>query len=128
MSPQERLALDEAGVLDVRTGAEFRVGQSLYDRDQRGTNAAAPSWYLFVGADNEALVWNFIDRHALGGLTLRDQAMVGDLRVGMAWSVGDQGELSFGLVERKIEFNAPAADKGLQRKDRLAALSLVIHR
>ena len=74
---------DQAGNDISRTGAEVRLGTNLVDRDQRGTSAPAPSWYFFVGADNEALVWNVADKKAMNGVALRDQATVGDLQGGI---------------------------------------------
>ena len=79
--PRAQIQQDRAGNNVARTGAEVRFGTNLVDRDLRGVSAAAPSWYFFVGADNEALIWNVGDRKALDGASLRDQATVGDLRV-----------------------------------------------
>ncbi len=77
--PRAQIQQDRAGNSVARTGAEVRFGTNLVDRDLRGERAAAPSWYFFVGADNEALVWNFADKTAMDGASLRDQATVGDL-------------------------------------------------
>ena len=123
---QRQIQRDQAGNDVSRTGAEVRLGTNLLDRDQRGTNAPAPSWYFFVGADNEALVWNVADKKAMDGVALRDQATVGDLQAGVAWSVPSGGQMSFGIVERKLEFNDIAGDKDVKRTDHFAAFSFTL--
>jgi hypothetical protein len=125
-TPRAQLQRDQAGNNVARTGAEFRMGPNLVDRDLRGTGAASPSWYFFVGADNEALVWNVADRRSMDGLTLNDQATVGDLQAGLAWSIGKASQMSFGLVERELEFNDLTGDNDVKRKDRFAAFSFTL--
>jgi hypothetical protein len=125
--PRAQLQQDRAGNSVARTGAEVRVGENLVDRDLRGTGVSAPSWYFFVGADNEALVWNVADKKALDGATLRDQATVGDLQAGVAFSTGEGAQMSFGLVERKLEFNDIAGDQDVNMRERFAAFSYTLH-
>ena len=127
ITPRAQIQRNQAGSNVARTGAEVRVGPNLVDRDLRGTSIQAPSWYFFVGADNEALVWNVADRQAMDGLTLHDQATVGDLQAGIAWSTGKGSQMSFGLVERKLEFNDPTGQNDIHRRDRFAAFSLTLH-
>ncbi len=125
--PRAQIQQDRAGNNVARTGAEVRVGTNLVDRDLRGMNAAAPSWYFFVGADNEALVWNVADKRAMDGASLRDQATVGDLQAGVAWSMGAGTQMSFGLVERKLEFNDIAGNQDVNMRERFAAFSYTLH-
>lgn len=127
ITPRAQIQRNQAGNNVARTGAEVRVGPNLVDRDLRGKSAQLPSWYFFVGADNEALVWNAADRTAMDGLTLRDQATVGDLQAGLAMSTGKGSQMSFGLVERKLEFNDITGDHDIKRRDRFAAFSFTIH-
>ena len=126
ITPRAQIQRDQAGNDISRTGAEVRLGTNLVDRDQRGTSAPAPSWYFFVGADNEALVWNLADKTAMNGVALRDQATVGDLQAGIAWSMKEGGQWSFGLVERELEFNDIAGDNDVKRKDHFAAFSYTL--
>ena len=126
ITPRAQIQRNQAGNNVARTGAEFRIGPNLVDRDLRGTGAAAPSWYFFVGADNEALVWNVADKQSMDGLTLHDQATVGDLQAGVAWSIGKGSQMSFGLVERELEFNDIAGDNDVKRKDHFAAFSFTL--
>ncbi len=126
ITPRAQIQRDQAGNDVSRTGAEVRLGTNLVDRDQRGTSAPAPSWYFFVGADNEAMVWNVADKKAMNGVALRDQATVGDLQAGIAWSMKQGGQMSFGIVERELEFNDIAGDKDVKRKDHFAAFSYTL--
>lgn len=126
-APRAQIQRNQSGNDVARTGAEFRVGD-LSDRDQRGSKARAPAWYFFVGADNEALVWNVADRQAMDGVALRDQVTVGDLQAGVAWSIKNGGQMSFGMVERELEFNDIAGDNDVQRKDHFAAFSFTFKR
>ncbi|HEX5005616.1 MAG TPA: hypothetical protein VFV70_00805 [Hyphomonadaceae bacterium] len=126
ITPRAQIQRDQAGNDVSRTGAEVRLGTNLVDRDQRGTNAPAPSWYFFVGADNEALVWNVADKRAVNGVALRDQATVGDLQAGVAWTVQTGGQMSIGIVERELRFNDIAGDNDIERKDHFAAFSFTL--
>jgi Uncharacterized protein conserved in bacteria (DUF2219) len=127
ITPRAQIINDQAGASTARTGAEVRLGTNLVDRDLRGKSAPQPSWYFFVGADNEALVWNVADKTALDGIALRDQATVGDLQAGIAWSHGVGGQMSFGLVERELKFNDITGDHDVKRKDHFAAFSFTLH-
>ena len=126
-NPRAQIERNRAGNDIARTGAEVRLGTNLVDRDLRGKKAAAPSWYFFIGADNEALVWNVADRRAMDGASLRDQATVGDLQAGIAWTTGEGEQMSFGLVERQLRFNDIAGDRDIDRKERFAAFSYTLH-
>lgn len=110
----------------AKTGAEVRLGQNLEDRDLRGKNVHAPSWYFFVGQENEALVWNVGDKTALNGVALLDQATVGDLQAGVAWSTGVGAQMSVGVVEREMSYNDIAGDNDVKRKDHFAAFSFTM--
>lgn len=122
-APRAQIQRNRAGNNIARTGAEIRFGPDLADRDLRRKNVRAPSWYFFVGADNEALVWNVADKNSMDGMSLMNQTTVGDLQAGIAWSLGKAGQMSFGMVERELEFNDIGGDKDVRRKDRFAAFT-----
>lgn len=126
-NPRAQIERNRSGNDIARTGAEVRVGTNLVDRDLRGKKVAAPSWYFFVGADNEALIWNVADQQAMDGASLRDQATVGDLQAGVAWTTGEGAQMSFGLVERQLRFNDIAGDRDIDRKERFVAFSYTLH-
>jgi len=125
-TPRAQIERNRAGNNVARTGAEFRVGTNLVDRDLRGKRAPAPSWYFFVGADNEALVWNVADGRAMDGASLRDQATVGDLQAGIAWTTGEGAQMSLGLVERQLRFNDLAGEHDIEMRERFAAFSYTL--
>ena len=128
VAPRARIQHGRAGVDVANFGGEVRLGQGLAKRDQRHTNLKAPAWYVFVGADNQALVWNFADRQSLDGVALRDQVTVGDLQAGMAWRTSFGSQTSFGLVERKLAFNDIAGDHDVSIREDFAAFSFTLKR
>lgn len=100
-----RATLAREGDYSVRRiGAEFRLGQDI---DQRGTDSGLPSWYLFAGADGEAVIFNngTADRGLglVNGLQLRDQVTVGDIQAGL--SVHKYGtNFAFSYIRREVEY------------------------
>lgn len=93
---------DEGSFERRRVGAEVRLGQ---DFDARGS-APAEGWYVFAGADGEALVWERGDAGLVDfdGMKLRDQITVGDMQAGFAIHRGG-GELSLSYIRREIEYS-----------------------
>ena len=128
LTPRAQIQRNRAGNNVARTGAEFRVGTNLDERDLRGKGRSvrAPSWYFFVGAENEALVWNVADQRAMDGASLRDQATVGDLQVGVAWTTGEGAQLSLGLVERELRYNDLAGTSDVEVREQFAAFSYTL--
>lgn len=128
VAPRAQFQQNRAGNNIANFGGEVRLGQGLADRDQRHTNTRAPAWYFFVGADNEALVWNVADKQSLDGLALRDQVTVGDLQAGMAWTTRLGGQMSLGLIERKLTFNDITGDHDVNTRERFVAFSFTLKR
>ncbi len=127
-TPRASMERNRAGNNVARTGAEVRLGTNLVDRDLRGKKAAAPSWYFFVGADNEALVWNVADRQRHGRASLRDQATGRRSRRRVSpGRPGEGAQMSLGLVERELKFNDIGGDRDIDRKERFAAFTYTLH-
>lgn len=86
-----------------RFGGEVRIGQNF---DKRGEAGPESAWYLFAGADGEALVWE--PDQAGGGRTgemaLRDKVTVGDIQAGVSIQRG-AGQLSFSYIRREVEYH-----------------------
>ncbi|MEM6625497.1 MAG: lipid A-modifier LpxR family protein [Pseudomonadota bacterium] len=122
--------IEEQGRLrTARAGAEVRLGQNIVDAfDKRGTrNSDANSWYMFAGADGEALCWDLGDKGASwDGVALRDQITVGDLQAGVAIVRGG-GQLSLGYVRREYSVRG-VDDRGYDTVDNFAALSFTMRR
>ena len=127
-APRAQIQRNTGGGSSARLGGEIRLGQGLEARDQRGTHVQAPSWYFFVGADNEALVWNVADRESLNGLALRDDVSVGDFQAGLAFRSFASGQMSLGLVQRKLSFNDPLGDRDIRKKENFAAFTFTLRR
>lgn len=102
---------DEGAVRSTRAGAEVRVGQNL---DLRGQNANNSNWYLFAGADGEAVVWD-VQRTGLndltnGQVTLQDKVTVGDVQAGIAFE-SPAGQMSISYIERDYEYRNGAISR-----------------
>lgn len=99
-----RMAIRDGSDLKAqRFGGEVRFGQGLIK--EGGT---PQGWYVFVGADGEALVWDAdisrLGLDNLGEMQLTDQLTVGDLQAGLSIQRGG-GELSLSYIRREIEFS-----------------------
>ena len=100
-----RIAVREEGeVLTRRVGGEVRIGQ---DFDLLDRNGQPQGWYVFAGADGEALVWDADAngfRPSLGDMSLTDQVTVGDLQAGVSVQRGG-GELSLSYIRREVKYS-----------------------
>lgn len=99
-----RMAIRDGGDLKAqRFGGEVRFGQGLIKE-----GGSPEGWYVFIGADGEALVWDTdfsrpgLD--AIGDMQLTDQLTVGDLQAGLSIQRAG-GELSLSYIRREIEFS-----------------------
>lgn len=108
-----------------RFGAEFRLGEGL---DERGRDSSARSWYVFAGADGEALCWDVGDKGitADDSVRLRDQVTVGDLQAGVSMQTGG-GQLSFSYIRREVSYTDASTIAGRETED-FAGLSFTIRR
>ncbi|MEO9970399.1 MAG: hypothetical protein ABJG15_11395 [Hyphomonadaceae bacterium] len=102
--------LDEGDFSVRRVGAEFRLGQDI---DQRGSEDGLPSWYLFAGADGEALIFNNTSAGSglglIDGVQLRDQVTVGDVQAGL--NLRRYGaNLSLSYIRREVEYNSSSVN------------------
>lgn len=100
-----RIAVREEGeILTRRVGGEVRIGQ---DFDLLDSNGQPQGWYIFAGADGEALVWDADAngfRPSLGDMSLTDQVTVGDLQAGVSVQRGG-GELSLSYIRREVKYS-----------------------
>ena len=97
--------------LSTRAGAEVRIG---IDLDLRGKPKNNSSWYLFAGADGEAIVWDVQRANtrgiADGQVTLQDTVTVGDVQAGVAWE-SPAGQMSVSYIEREYEYRNGAISR-----------------
>jgi hypothetical protein len=124
VAPRARIEEATGGASVARAGAELRFGRNFWSGDGRG----APAWYMFVGADNEALFWDLGDRRGFDSVGVQEQVTVGDLQAGLAWSGRPGAQMSFGLVERSMEYNDIAGDRDVRSRERFAAFSYTLRR
>lgn len=106
-----------------RVGGEVRIGQNF---DKRGEELSS-SWYLFAGADGEALVWEPDEqgRVSAGDMALRDKVTVGDAQVGVSIQRG-LGQLSFSYIRREVEYRE--RNLGASETEDFAGVSFTIKR
>jgi hypothetical protein len=106
-----------------RVGGEVRIGQNF---DKRG-EATDSSWFLFAGADGEALVWepDETGRVSVANMALRDKVTVGDIQAGVTVQRGP-GELSFSYIRREVEYRE--RNLGANENEDFAGVSFTIKR
>lgn len=96
---------EEGNFVTRRFGGEIRLGQDI---DQRGSSYGLPSWYLFAGADGEAVIFNNGTAGGglalVNGLQLRDQVTVGDIQAGLNFKrYGTNFAISY--IRREVEYD-----------------------
>lgn len=105
VTPRANVGFDNAtGSSGVSGGALVRLGDSLVSS---GPVDQTWAWFLFVGADAQALTWrpSSSDLIVDGGIALRDMVILGDLQAGMAWHYG-MADIALAYVYR--EYSAVA--------------------
>jgi hypothetical protein len=99
-----RIAVREEGeLLSQRVGGEVRIGR---DFDILGKDGQPTGWYIFAGADGEALVWdagNTSFAPNLNDMSLTDQVTVGDMQAGVSVHRAG-GELSLSYIRREVKY------------------------
>lgn len=106
-----------------RFGGEVRIGQNF---DKRGEDVNS-GWYLFAGADGEALVWEPGEETvaSAGSMALRDKVTVGDIQAGLSIQRG-LGQLSFSYIRREVEYRE--RNLGASENEDFAGVSFTIKR
>jgi hypothetical protein len=121
-----RIAVREDGeILTQRFGGEVRIGQ---DFDILDSDGQPQGWYLFAGADGEALIWD-ADRNGfapqLGNMSLTDQVTVGDLQAGVSIQRGG-GQLSLSYIRREVKYRD--RNGGFSENEDFAGVSFTMRR
>jgi len=121
-----RIAVREDGeVLTQRFGGEVRIGQNI---DLLDKNGQPQGWYLFAGADGEALIWD-ADRNGfsprLDDMALTDQVTVGDMQAGISIQRGG-GELSLSYIRREVKYKD--RNGGVSENEDFAGISFTMRR
>ncbi len=79
-------------------GALVRIGDNL----RKGSDMKSNTWYLFAGADAEALTYtpNSMRRLTSGAFHLQDRIIIGDAQAGIGYKIGD-ADLSLTYFRRQ---------------------------
>ena len=86
-------------------GAVIEIGEDL----REGSEFKSNTWYIFAGADAEALTYapNSVGRLTAGEFGLQDRVIVGDAQAGLGYRIGD-ADVSLSYMRREAsteEFN-----------------------
>ena len=123
-----RLAYREDGELKTRSfGGEVRIGQNF---DKRGSAQTPGSWYIFAGADGEALTYEPGDEGFASfdsdAVALRDQVTVGDMQAGVSVQRGG-GQLSLSYIRREVSYHERGI-RGVSENEDFAGVSFTLKR
>lgn len=103
-------------------GAELRLGEGLMRK------GPAPKWYLFVGADGEALAWDAAgEGFSYAALALEDRITMGDIQAGLAFKLGE-GQFSLGYLHREVSHFNERTRETISEDENYAALTFALKR
>lgn len=113
LRPRASFRFDEDSSSAV-VGAVVEIGEDL----RRGSDIKTNTWYLFAGADAEALTYSADGMRQLssGQFHLQDRIIVGDAQAGLGYRIGD-ADLSLSYLRRE------ATAEGFSYNEDAAALS-----
>ena len=101
-------------------GAVVRIGEDLRSKD-----VSSNTWYVFAGADAEALSYSPESATALtrGEFGLSDRIIIGDAQAGVGYRIGS-ADVSLGYFRREISsLNDTLGTEGFSKTEDAAALS-----
>ncbi len=81
-------------------GALVRIGDDLKDGEELKSN----TWYMFAGADAEAVSYSPDSLSSLtrGNVHLQDRIIVGDAQAGVGYRIGESTDISLGYFRREV--------------------------
>lgn len=102
-------------VNSTAVGAVIEIGEDL----REGGDIKSNTWYVFAGADAEALSYSptSVDRITAGQFHLQDRIIVGDAQAGLGYRIGD-ADVSLSYMRRE------ASNEEFKFKEDAAALSI----
>ena len=107
-------------------GAVVKIGEDLRDINPNDTK----KWYLFAGADAEALTFSpqGASRLTAGQFNLQDKIIVGDAQAGFGYKIGD-ADISLAYIRRDVNsYGLEPGDAAISYTEDAAALSLTWRR
>jgi hypothetical protein len=98
LKPRASVRFDEDNNSSALVGAVFEIGKDLSETASYKNN----TWYVFAGADAEALSYspNSMDRLTQGQFYLQDNIFVGDAQAGVGYRIGD-ADVSLSYMRRE---------------------------
>lgn len=98
VTPRANVELGSAGQSVAGAGALVRFGEGLMTN---GGGMGDGAWFLFVGADAQALTWRPRSSYVLsdGGMAIQDMVIMGDIQAGIAWRYG-RADVALAYVHR----------------------------
>jgi hypothetical protein len=86
VTPRAAMSIDNENASTL-VGAVVEIGEDL----RKGSEFKNNTWYVFAGADAEAVTYgpNTINRLTNGQFYLQDQILVGDAQAGVGYRIGD---------------------------------------
>ncbi len=99
LTPRASMRFDD-GNSSALVGALVRIGDDLKDGEELKSN----TWYMFAGADAEAVTYspNNLDRVGISDFHLQDRIIVGDAQAGVGYRLGSSTDISLGYFRREV--------------------------
>lgn len=99
LTPRASVSFND-GSSSALVGALVKIGDDLKDGDEFKSN----TWYVFAGADAEALTYapNDINRVTMGDFHLQERIIVGDAQAGVGYRLNDSTDISLGYFRREV--------------------------
>lgn len=88
------------GTSSATVGAYVKIGDDLKDGEEYKSN----TWYVFAGADAEALSYapNDMNRVTIGDFHLQENVIVGDAQAGVGYRLSESTDISLGYFRREV--------------------------
>ncbi len=99
LTPRASMRFDD-GTSSALVGALVRIGDDLKDGEELKSN----KWYMFAGADAEAVTYapNSFRKVQVGDFHLQDRIIVGDAQAGVGYRLGNSTDISLGYFRREV--------------------------
>lgn len=125
LTPRASVSFDDESS-SALVGALVRIGDDLREDSDLKSN----TWYMFAGADAEAVTYspNSVSRLTRGQFHLQDRIIVGDAQAGVGYRIGD-ADVSLGYFRREVTSFGREINSGSSTfKEDAAALSFTWRR
>lgn len=125
LTPRASVSFDDESS-SALVGALVRIGDDLREDSDLKSN----TWYMFAGADAEAVTYSpsSVSRLTRGEFHLQDRIIVGDAQAGVGYRIGD-ADVSLGYFRREVTSFGREVNSGSSSfKEDAAALSFTWRR